>query len=130
MSRNRCREIMRFLRFDLRNKRSARLQTDKFALISDIWNRFVDNGISCYKPGENITIDEQLFPTKSRHRFTQHMLNKPDKLGIKFWFRIQMYPKCHSISGKRPVTYINPPKGLVIKLSSLLCNSSGVNAET
>ena len=58
MSRNRCREIMRFLRFDLRITRSARLQTDKFALNFDIWNRFVDSGISHYKPGENITIDE------------------------------------------------------------------------
>ena len=33
-------------------------QTDKFSLISDICNRFVDNSISCFKPGENITIDE------------------------------------------------------------------------
>ena len=58
VSRNRCQEIMRFLRFDLRSTRSARLQIDKFTSISDIWNRFVDNSISCYKPGENITIDE------------------------------------------------------------------------
>ena len=36
MSRNRCREIIRFLRFDLRSTKSARWQTDKFALISDI----------------------------------------------------------------------------------------------
>ena len=76
LSRIRSREIMRFLRFDLRSTRSARLQTDKFALISDIWNRFVDNSISCYKPGENITIDEQLFPTKFRCRFTHYMPNK------------------------------------------------------
>ena len=37
MSRNRCREVIRFLRFDLRSTKSARWQTDKFALISDIW---------------------------------------------------------------------------------------------
>ena len=36
MSRNCCREIMRFLCFDLRSTKSARLQTDKFALISNI----------------------------------------------------------------------------------------------
>ena len=54
---------MSFLRFDLRSTRSARLQTDKFALISDYSNRFVDNSISCYEAGESITIDEQLFPT-------------------------------------------------------------------
>ena len=39
----------------------ARSQTDKFALISDIWNRFVDNSISCYQPGKNITIYKKLF---------------------------------------------------------------------
>ena len=47
MSKNRCREIMRFLRFDLRSTRLARSRTDKFALISDISNRFVDKSISC-----------------------------------------------------------------------------------
>ena len=54
MSRNRCREIIRFLRFDWCSTKSARWQTDKFAIISDIW--FVDNSISYYQPGENITI--------------------------------------------------------------------------
>ena len=102
MSRNCCREIVRFLCFDLRNTRSARLQTDKFALIPDIWNRFVDNSISCCKPGENITIDEQLFPTKSRCRFTQYMLNEPDKFDIKFWLAVdvesEVHPKCYFIS--------------------------------
>ena len=55
--KSRCHEIMHFLRFDLRSTRSARLQTDKFAVISDIWNRFVDESISDYKLEENITID-------------------------------------------------------------------------
>ena len=99
---------MRFLRFDLRSTRSALLQTDRFALIFDIWNRFVDNSISCYKPGENITIDEQLFPTKSRGRFTQYMLNKPDKFGIKFWLAVDVESKyILFISGQRPATSIH-----------------------
>ena len=85
MSRNAFTEIMRFIRFDQRNQRSHRLQTDKFALISKVWNKFVENSQNCYKPGAYITIDEQLFPTKSRCRFTQYMPNKPDKFGIKFW---------------------------------------------
>ena len=45
-------------------KAPERLQTDKFALISEIWNRFINNSQACYKPYENISIDEQLFPTK------------------------------------------------------------------
>ena len=74
-ARNRFREILRFLHFDVRSSWSVCLQTDNFALISDVWNRCVDNSISYYKFGKNITIDKQLFPTKARYKFNQHMLN-------------------------------------------------------
>ena len=36
MARNSFREILQFLRFDIRHIMSVRLQTDKFALISDV----------------------------------------------------------------------------------------------
>ncbi len=85
MSRDRFRDIMRYLRFDKKTTRSQRLQIDKFGLISEIWNKFIENSINCYKPGPFVTIDEQLFPSKARCRFTQYMPNKPDKFGIKFW---------------------------------------------
>ena len=85
MSRNRFTEIMKYLRFDLRSTRSFRIKADKFAMVSEIWNRFIDNCVTCYKPGPNITVDEQLFPSKSRCPFTPYMANKPDKFGIKFW---------------------------------------------
>ena len=85
MGRNSFMEILRFIRFDKKSERSKRLQNDKFALISEIWNKFIENSQACYKPGANITIDEQLFPTKARSRFIQYMPNKPDKFGIKFW---------------------------------------------
>uniref|UniRef100_A0AAV2MH86 PiggyBac transposable element-derived protein domain-containing protein n=1 Tax=Knipowitschia caucasica TaxID=637954 RepID=A0AAV2MH86_KNICA len=85
MPRRRYRQIMRFLRFDRREERQARLASDKFALITDVWRDFVTNSIRCYRPGENVTVDEQLYPTKARCRFTQYMANKPDKFGIKFW---------------------------------------------
>ena len=65
--------------------RSQRLLTDKFAHISEIWNKFIENCKACYRPGDNITIDEQLFPTKARCPFTQYIASKPDKFGIKFW---------------------------------------------
>ena len=74
-------------------KASERLQTDKFALISEIWNRFISNSQACYKPYENISIDEQLFPTKARCRFTQYMPNKPHKSGIKFWLAVDAQTK-------------------------------------
>ncbi|XP_071039876.1 piggyBac transposable element-derived protein 4-like [Parasteatoda tepidariorum] len=85
MSRDKFMEILRFIRFDKRNQRSQRLKTDKFALISLIWDKFIQNSQACYKPGENLTVDEQLFPSKTRCRFTQFMANKPDEFGIKFW---------------------------------------------
>ncbi|XP_073345276.1 uncharacterized protein [Pagrus major] len=85
MARNRFRDIMRFLRFDRKETRRVRLQDDKFALVRATWDRFIQNSVACYKPGANITIDEQLFPTKARCKFTQYMGNKPGKFGIKFW---------------------------------------------
>ena len=74
-------------------KASERLQTDKFALISEIWNRFISNSQACYKPYENISIDEQLFPTKAWCRFTIYILNKPHKFGIKFWLAVDVQTK-------------------------------------
>ena len=63
--------ITRFLRFDMRSTRVSRLQTDKFALISTVWDKFIENCTVCHKPEENITVDEQLFPTKGCYRFIQ-----------------------------------------------------------
>uniref|UniRef100_A0A1A9UYQ9 DDE_Tnp_1_7 domain-containing protein n=1 Tax=Glossina austeni TaxID=7395 RepID=A0A1A9UYQ9_GLOAU len=72
-------------RFDNKNQRSQRLQNDKFALISDVWYKLMGNSQNCYKPGAYLAIDEQLFPTKERCRFTQYRPNKADNFGIKFW---------------------------------------------
>ncbi|KFM74882.1 hypothetical protein X975_01344, partial [Stegodyphus mimosarum] len=47
----------------------------------------------CYKPGENITVDEQLFLSKTCCRFFQYVPNKPDKFGIKFWLAIDVNSK-------------------------------------
>ena len=85
MSRNKVTEILRLIRFDKKDKRSQRLQTDKFALVSEVWNKFIENSQMCCKPGATITVDEQLFPIKVKCRFTQYMPNKPNKFGIKFW---------------------------------------------
>lgn len=78
MPRDKFKEILRYPRFDIRSKRSERIKIDKFALISVIWDRFVDNCQALFIPHENVTIDEQ-FP------ITQYMESKSDKFGIKFW---------------------------------------------
>ena len=93
MGRNRFLDIMRYLRFDVKSTRSVRLQTDKFGLASDPWNRFISNCQSCYKPGENIAVDEQLFPTKVRCKWTQYIASEPDKFGIKFWLAVDVASK-------------------------------------
>ena len=88
MSRDRCKELLKFIRFDVRSSRIQRVSSDRSALISTFWNRLIANRITCYKPGANITVDEQLFPTKSRCPFTQYMASKPNKFGIKFWLAV------------------------------------------
>ncbi|XP_033319032.1 uncharacterized protein LOC117216437 [Bombus bifarius] len=93
MSRNEFVEILKFIRFDKKDDRSQRLKNDKFALISTVWDKFIENSQNCYKPGANITIDKQLFPTKVRCRFTQYLPNKPDKFGIKFWLASDVQTK-------------------------------------
>lgn len=85
MSRRDFCEILRYIRFVQKNQRSQCLKTGKFALVSVVWDKFIKNSQICFKPGANITVDEQLFPTKARCRFTQYMPNKPQKFGIKFW---------------------------------------------
>jgi hypothetical protein len=93
MTRDRFNEIMRYIRFDDKPSRSQRLNQDKFALFSEIWNMFNENCQLHYTPEENLSVDEQLFPTKSRCRFTQFMGNKPDKMGIKIWVLAEVVSK-------------------------------------
>ncbi|XP_031760244.1 piggyBac transposable element-derived protein 3-like [Xenopus tropicalis] len=85
MPRDRFISIMQHLRFDDKDTRAERVKTDKFAAISDIRTRFNKNCAESFTPGEHMTIDEQLFPTKVRCPFTQYVATKPDKFGIKFW---------------------------------------------
>ncbi|XP_057675297.1 uncharacterized protein LOC130905701 isoform X2 [Corythoichthys intestinalis] len=90
MSRERFRALMRYLRFDDRTTRKARQEEDKFALISEIFGQFVKNCTNFYIPGANITVDKQLFLTKARCPFTQHIATKSNKFGIKFWVAVDV----------------------------------------
>ena len=53
----------------------------------------IENSQNCHAPGQNITVDEQLFPRKATCRFTQYMPNKPDKSTIKFWLASDLQSK-------------------------------------
>ncbi|GBN90596.1 hypothetical protein AVEN_86859-1 [Araneus ventricosus] len=85
IARNRLKEITYFLLFDHKTERSEGLKSDKFALASFLWYPFIENSVSCYKPGVNLTIDEQFLLSKARCPFTQYIPSKLDNFGIKFW---------------------------------------------
>ena len=76
---------MKHLRFDDFFSRRQRRETDKFCLISEVWNCLIENCKKCNVPNCDLTIDEQLFLCKTRCPFIQYMANKPDQFGIKFW---------------------------------------------
>ncbi|KAI8128045.1 PiggyBac transposable element-derived protein 4 [Lucilia cuprina] len=86
MSGKRFVNIARFIRFDQQNTRETRSLTDKAAPISEIFEMLNANLRQNYRPGENITVDEQLFPFRGRTKFTQYIPSKPAKYGIKLWW--------------------------------------------
>ena len=63
----------------------------KFA-ISEIWNRFIDNCVTRYKPRPK-SVGRQLFPCKWRCPFTQCITSKPDKFCVKFWQAVDTQSK-------------------------------------
>nr|XP_022902638.1 piggyBac transposable element-derived protein 4-like [Onthophagus taurus] len=86
-------EIRRFVRVDDKRTRNARLETDKLAMVSYIWDLFIQQCKTCVIPDTNVTIDEQLVRFRGRCTFVQYMPSKPDKYGLKI-FRM-----CESTSG-------------------------------
>ena len=66
MSKNKFQSMLRYIRFDDKNSRSLRRQTDKFATIRELWDSVMDNCQKSYFPGANVTINEQLFGCRAR----------------------------------------------------------------
>ena len=60
--RNPFEKIVVCLRFDNRDTRLQRRQTDKFAPFRCFWNRFIENCRKHYAVSAYVTIDEQLMP--------------------------------------------------------------------
>lgn len=85
MSRNKFLMILKLLRFDNKDSRASRKQTDKYAPIRELWTTVMDNCQKCFFPHGFVTIDEQLFSCKSRCSFIQYMPQKPGKFGMKYW---------------------------------------------
>ena len=85
MTRNKFQLVLRYIRFDEKATRTQRRGTDKFATIRELWESVIMNCQKAFFPPANVTIDEQLFPCRSRYTFIQYIPQKPAKFGIKFW---------------------------------------------
>lgn len=83
MSCSRFDFLLECLRFDCMETREQRCREDRFAIIRDIWEMFIDACKNNYKPGSYLSIDEQLLAFRGRCKFRMYMPNKPAKYGIK-----------------------------------------------
>ena len=119
MSRDRYAKIMKHLRFDDFQKRRKRRETNMFCLISEVWNSFIENCKKYYVPNFDLTIDEQLFPCKTRCPFIQFMVNKPDKFGKKFWLLADAQTKY--LCGEKPYLGKDPIRSRCTDLLGDVC---------
>ena len=75
----------RVIRFDDRETRQGRRQSDKLAAIRDVWDKWVQRLPLLYNPGPYVTVDECLVAFRGRCPFRQYIPSKPAKYGIKIW---------------------------------------------
>lgn len=83
MSFNRFLFITRCIRFDDKNTREQRQQTDKLAAVREFTDMMNDSFQNNYTVSENVTLDEQLPAFRGRFFAVVYMPNKPSKYGIK-----------------------------------------------
>ena len=81
------------MRFDNCSTRCERRQKDKFCLLLETWNNFIENCKKRYVPSFDLSIEKQLFPGKTRCPFIPYMPKKPDKFGIKFGLLLDVCSK-------------------------------------
>jgi hypothetical protein len=83
MSAERFDFLLRCMRFDDRNTRQERRESDRLAPIRYFWEKFIENCRKWYKPGSYLTVDEQLVGFRGRCSFRMYIPNKPNKYGLK-----------------------------------------------
>ncbi|XP_046681546.1 uncharacterized protein LOC124368317 [Homalodisca vitripennis] len=83
MNSERFEFILNCLRFDDRETRLERQRGDPFAPIRELWDDFVLNCKTKYRPGSYVTVDEQLLGFRGKCPFRMYIPNKPSKYGIK-----------------------------------------------
>lgn len=90
------------LRFDDEQTREERRMVNKFAPISELFDKFVENCKNNFNPGINVTIDEMLVPFRGRCGFRMYIPNKPAKYGMKI--QIMADSKTHYMVNAEPYT--------------------------
>lgn len=85
MSLKKFKILSRILRFDNKDTREGRHETDKLAAIRDVWDLWVERLPLMYNTGPDVTVDECLIPFRGRCGFKQYIPSKPAKYGIKVW---------------------------------------------
>ena len=84
MSRNRYKELSRYVRFDDKNTREERKQKDKFAAIRELYEEFNEQCRANWELSDQITIEETLRRFRGRVAFKVYNPDKPAKYGILF----------------------------------------------
>ncbi|KAF5276414.1 hypothetical protein FQR65_LT16336 [Abscondita terminalis] len=82
MSRNRFREILKFLHFADNTKLDS---NDKFAKIRPLIKHLNEKFIHFMPSEKNIDVDESMVPYYSHHSCKQRIQGKPIRYGFKFW---------------------------------------------
>lgn len=130
MCQTRFRILLQSIRFDCISNREERRKLDKLAAIRAIFDRFVENCISCYSPSEYVTIDEKLEAFRGRCSFRQFIPNKPAKYGIKIFALVDARTffvlNQEVYVGKQPpgpFEVSNTPEEIVLRLCQPIKNS-------
>ena len=84
MSRNRFSFLSGHLCFDDPSTRRERWVTDRFAAFRNIFEEFNDNCSKHLIPSEYLSMDETLYPMRTRIAFRQYNPSKPAKYGLLF----------------------------------------------
>ena len=106
LSRNRYKELSRYVRFDDKNAREERKQKDIFAAIRELYEEFNEQCRANWELSDQITIDETLRRYRGRVAFKVYNSDKPAKYGILFRVLIDdVYRYVH-----RMIPYAGAPK--------------------
>ncbi|XP_068225485.1 piggyBac transposable element-derived protein 4-like [Palaemon carinicauda] len=83
MSQARFEFILDCLRFDDPQTREMRIETDRFAPIRELFDKFMEKCERHYTPCENLCVDEQLVGFRGKCSFRMYIPSKLAKYGIK-----------------------------------------------